>query len=254
MTISVIIPVYNDALRLEWCLESLCRQSIEPDEVILVNDGGDYIGMVNSYKGRLPLKWIDSGGDEDFRAGCARNDGVRQSHGEILVFIDCDCILPADGIASHVRNQWRYVYGQKAPYLFSIGNRYHWPQESVRAFKGGFSYEELLKECRVDPSEGDSTLYFRSFNLCVAAEFFCALGGFDETFSGWGYEDVELGRRAKRWHKERGTALLTVKSGLAIHADHPKRATHQSENTGEDLALRKNWPVTANGGPLKRMK
>ena len=37
--ISVIIPVYNEQSTIKACLLSLCRQSVKPREIIVVDDG-----------------------------------------------------------------------------------------------------------------------------------------------------------------------------------------------------------------------
>jgi glycosyltransferase involved in cell wall biosynthesis len=37
--VSVIVPIYNNEKYLEQCLNSICSQTLEDIEIILVNDG-----------------------------------------------------------------------------------------------------------------------------------------------------------------------------------------------------------------------
>lgn len=39
MDVSVVIPVRNDAARLERCLDAIMSQTVQADEVIVVDDG-----------------------------------------------------------------------------------------------------------------------------------------------------------------------------------------------------------------------
>jgi len=93
---SVIIAVYNDWGALEDCLRALDRQENAPSfEVIVVDDGSDAsvpesVGLSNY---RFPLKVLRQG-----HAGIAtaRNFGVQNASGSILVFTDADCEMRPD--------------------------------------------------------------------------------------------------------------------------------------------------------------
>jgi len=88
---SIVIPVYDDWTPLQQCLQSLSLQSNPPSfEVIVVDDGSvetapDSISHV-AYN--FPLKLVRQ--DHSGIPG-ARNQGVRNSEGSILLFIDADC-------------------------------------------------------------------------------------------------------------------------------------------------------------------
>ncbi|OCS87057.1 glycosyltransferase family 2 protein [Caryophanon latum] len=88
--ISVIIPIYNVADYLEICLQSILNQNFKDFEVILVNDGSEddslkicekYIDLDNR------MKLINQ---SNKGVSTARNNGMKQAHGEYLVFIDPD--------------------------------------------------------------------------------------------------------------------------------------------------------------------
>ncbi len=97
---SIIIALYNDWVPLEGCLSSLARQSLTPSfEVVVIDDGSQE---------PFPERLINP--DHSFRltvirqahAGiaAARNRGIEACSGSILVFIDADCRLQPDCLAS----------------------------------------------------------------------------------------------------------------------------------------------------------
>ena len=97
---SVVIPVYNDWKPLEQCLKSLVLQTNAPAfEVILVDDGSTEAApeRVRQSALKYPLTLI-----QQAHAGipAARNKGIRTAKGGILLFVDADCRLQEDCLAS----------------------------------------------------------------------------------------------------------------------------------------------------------
>lgn len=88
--VSIIVPVYNVYPYLEQCLDSLCRQTYQKIEIILVDDG--------STDGSETI--CDRYAESDSRiqvlhkknqgVSAARNDGVDRAGGRYLIFVDAD--------------------------------------------------------------------------------------------------------------------------------------------------------------------
>lgn len=96
-TVSVIIPAYNASKTLPAALESLGGQTSPPCEVIVVDDcSTDDTARIAQDSGlaRLVARPVNGG------AGAARADGVDASRGEILAFLDSDCLAPPDWVAT----------------------------------------------------------------------------------------------------------------------------------------------------------
>lgn len=96
--ISVIIPVYNTENFLKECLDSVCAQTYEKLEIILINDGStDYSEQIcNEYANkdnRIKVINKKNTGPSD-----TRNIGIDISRGNWLVFVDSDDILCDDAI------------------------------------------------------------------------------------------------------------------------------------------------------------
>lgn len=86
-TVSVIIPTYNRPKGLKAAVESVLRQSTEPSEIIIVNDGSknEVLDDFSKYKSITVLHNEGNRG-----ANFSRNRGAKESKGEILMFIDDD--------------------------------------------------------------------------------------------------------------------------------------------------------------------
>jgi glycosyltransferase involved in cell wall biosynthesis len=99
--VSVIIPVYNDQLRLDVCLAALSAQTYPKDlyEVIAVDNASkppiiirpEFSNFVCLEVGHTP------------GAYAARNKGISVAKGEILAFTDSDCIPDPDWIEKAVK-------------------------------------------------------------------------------------------------------------------------------------------------------
>lgn len=98
--VSVVIPVYNDADRLDICLARLQIQRYSPLEVIVVDNGSDDLSavttVVNRYEAAQLVRETTPG------SYAARNKGIEQAKGEILAFTDADCVPAADWIEQGV--------------------------------------------------------------------------------------------------------------------------------------------------------
>ena len=92
---SIIVPVFNRPDELGELLASLDKQEFRDFEFILVEDGSRDKSdkVLEAYRGRFPYKYLDR---ENQGPSLARNTGMEVAEGEYLLFVDSDCILPAD--------------------------------------------------------------------------------------------------------------------------------------------------------------
>ncbi len=90
--ISVIVPFYNAEGTIKRTIESLLNQLYKPDEIILVNDGsidGSHT-IIEKITNNLKVKLINQ---ENLGVSTARNEGVKISSGDWLIFLDADDVL-----------------------------------------------------------------------------------------------------------------------------------------------------------------
>lgn len=105
--VSVIIPVYNDAVRIETALRAVLAQTYpaEAFEILVVeNNSTDGTPeavrrLQDEYPGRIQLL----AEDQIQSSYAARNTGIRHARGEIIAFTDSDCRPAPDWLANGVR-------------------------------------------------------------------------------------------------------------------------------------------------------
>lgn len=88
--ISVIVPVYNIEKYLPRCIDSILDQTYKNWEAIFVNDGStdNSLKILEEYKKRdKRIIIIDK---KNAGSGAARNDGIENSRGEYVAFLDSD--------------------------------------------------------------------------------------------------------------------------------------------------------------------
>ena len=98
--ISVIVPVYNVAQYLEKSIASIQQQTYQNLEIILVDDGatdesGRLCEQIAEQDERVLVYHKENEGLSQ-----ARNDGLKQAHGDYVIFIDSDDYIHPEMIAS----------------------------------------------------------------------------------------------------------------------------------------------------------
>jgi len=86
--VSVIVPVFNDEIRLHKCIRSLLGQTYTGAVEIIVVDNGSPGGL-ESLKAEFPT--VAFLNDERIGSYNARNTGIAHARGEVLAFTDSDC-------------------------------------------------------------------------------------------------------------------------------------------------------------------
>ena len=95
-TISTIIPVKNGAEFIADALASISRQTIVPDEILIVDDGStdNTLDVVHKISKSNPAIKLLQGPEKG--PGSARNVALEQARGDIITFLDADDLWPAD--------------------------------------------------------------------------------------------------------------------------------------------------------------
>ena len=89
MDLSIIIPVYNDSLLINRCLDSIFHQTTQYSyEVILVDDGStdNSVEILKARKEENIILYQQ----QNAGPSVARNKGVELSHGKFCAYLDAD--------------------------------------------------------------------------------------------------------------------------------------------------------------------
>ena len=100
MQLSIIITIYNRALSLKRCFESILNQSFTDYEIIAVDDGSDdgSINIINEYVSAYPDR-IRTVYQDHAGVAEARNAGLAAASGEFITYVDSDDYLMPDALA-----------------------------------------------------------------------------------------------------------------------------------------------------------
>ena len=89
---TVIIPHYNDIIRLERCLTSLTGGDLHGVDIVVVDNGSSQ--SLERLRDVFPrVRFL---AEPEKGAAAARNHGVRETTAPVLLFIDADCVAAPD--------------------------------------------------------------------------------------------------------------------------------------------------------------
>ena len=186
MQFSIIIPVYNRPQEVDELLESLCNQTFNDFEIVVVEDGStEKCDMVcDKYKDCLTLSYYfkpNSG------PGPSRNYGAERSQGEYLIILDSDVIVPSnylETIKKELDNAPCDAFGgpdRAHPSFTPIQKAINYSMTSFFTTGGIRGGKQKLDK-----------FYPRSFNLGIKKSVYEALEGFAPMRYG---EDIDLSTR-----------------------------------------------------------
>ena len=91
--ISVIVPIYNVEEYLDECIESICNQTYDNLEIIMIDDGStDRSGNIADKWAKLD-KRCNIYHKKNEGISVARNCGIEKAKGKFLIFVDSDDLL-----------------------------------------------------------------------------------------------------------------------------------------------------------------
>jgi GT2 family glycosyltransferase len=219
MRLSVLVPVRDRTEHLVNLVTGLNRAADAPRFELLVGwmGGADPRPALARAAG-FPATALAIDGGELPLAG-ARNALAAAAGGELLVFLDVDCIPSRSLLAAHAAA----LADEDA---ITLGETLYLPQGFVAT---GAAERELRRAARRHPARVD--LFpalggpridsrhdlFWSLNFGLRRATFERIGGFDGAYRGYGIEDTDFGLRAAG----AGVPLCWLGDAIAFHQFHP---------------------------------
>ncbi len=237
---SVILTTFDHPRPLEWILYSLANQSFQNFELILCDDGSGHEtrNMVNEFKNLAPFHleylWQENKG---FRKCKILNEALRRSKGQILIFLDGDCVPSRHFVKDHLDffSESTYSAGRRVELGEKISNSL-----SLQDVKKGFFNRPRLK-LFLDVLFGTSNFFHRTIrlttpwirkilklnrvldmkgcNYSVSRDALIEINGFDEDYEGYGREDTDVELRLQNL----GLKIKSLKNiACQYHVWHPR--------------------------------
>lgn len=259
--IGVVIPAYERTRLLDRTLAGLVAQTVPGAgfEVIVADDGSteDVAAVVETYTDRLAIGVVRQE-RRGFGASRARNLGASAVGGDVLLFLDSDCIPDPELLERHL---WWHA---RASNLVVAGSRRAVDSSTFAAIDIAAGHIDLASAAGgrdasggFVPDDWRAVFYRRtrrlligdsafrsgiSANVSMRRERFDAAGGFSEHFRAWGGEDTELVWRV--WND--GAFVVPDDRAVAYHQTQDDPPTRREDR---EEARRRVLPLVADRVP-----
>jgi glycosyltransferase involved in cell wall biosynthesis len=197
--ISIIIPILNNERTIGSCLKAILDQGYPRDnyEILIVDNGStdESINIIKEY----PVKLLFE--KRAHNSYMARNLGIKHAAGDIIVFLDADCIPQENWMINLITPFMNSDVGVVAGEVFSA--------KPTNLIQGFYSYANFLQqENRVD----DGIRALATANIALRKEIFAEIGLFDEAFRWGGDNDFGL-----RIQQETNCRIIFQKNASVEH-------------------------------------
>jgi len=245
--ISILLATYNWPQALKLCLQSLETQTDRDFEIIIADDGstGNTKEVINAFKAQssIPLThlWQE---DQGFRKTKILNQAIEHAKGDYLVFLDGDCIVQPDFVAQHrtlshkgfLVTGSRVLLNEELTQELTTSGSWNYKQFKSHLLKYRLA-GQINKYWPLKIKLGDG--YWREYKKFVwrrikGCNMACwkadaqAIGGFDESMTGWGHEDADFVFRLQHDHIKRKSGSWATE---VLHLFHK---IHDQSNAAEN--------------------
>lgn len=251
MKVSIIATTFNRSLQMKRGLSSILNQDDLPKdlELILINDGSsdetdsivsNFIAPLAKDK-RVDFKYIHLNYSEHRISCIPKNIGIKHADGEIIIFSESENL--------HVNNTIKQLidkiqeHPNQTPIVtqyWSMGKRI-WEKLSEDNFLYparilSHPYAMLVNGNMQNTKAPDADFAITGSLNCFTGALFLAkkewieaIGGFDESMTGHGWEDWDILHRLNKY----GKGVLYCNDIIAIHQWHEKNYPYNTDTTAK---------------------
>jgi glycosyltransferase involved in cell wall biosynthesis len=205
MRISLIVATYNRADALLLVLQSIANQKLQPDEVIIADDGSNEAtkNLLLNFKKKSNFNIIHSfQEDRGFRAAESRNKAIALASFDYIVLIDGDMVLHPKFLYDHANNAKAGFFIQGSRVLLTKKKT----SEVINTHHKNFSFFSvgLMNRLNALHSIFLSQIFsikrndlkgIKTCNMSFYKKDFLSINGFNNDFIGWGREDSDFASR-----------------------------------------------------------
>jgi len=240
-TVSLIVTTYNWEKALTLYLDSVLRQTVLPDEILVADDGSKEPTrrVVEAFARTSPVPvrhiWHE---DDGFRLTVIRNKAIAAARSEYLIQTDGDLILHPDFIKDHLATAQEgcFVSGSRVLVAEALSaSLLAAPDKAPRLSFWTRGLKNRANGLRL-PLLGRLMNRFRNnrvrgCNMAFWRKDLLAVNGYNEEMTGWGEEDQEL---RVRLHNS-GLRQHTLKfRGIVYHLHH-KEASRDRHTINQQI-------------------
>ncbi len=211
----IIIPAYNSGAAIARVLTALYQQAIPNSwlcRVIISDDGSTDRTILIARQIKPPPAWLEpiilSGRHGGVAA--ARNRGISASTASVILLLGADIILRPSALSAHLSWHQLHPDPRRAALGFVVWDPAIIPTPFMEWMVHGGTqnnFDDLLGRRTADPSH-----FFYGSHLSCKRSLLQA-SGFSTIYQGYGWEDLDLGRRLKA----RGLKLSVLPGAIGLH-------------------------------------
>lgn len=232
-SISVVIPTRRGERHLAGLLPTIRNQSLQPDEIIIVEDGPSDKATEKLLSGQKSIKYIFVGLGEHRGFAAAANAGIKVSSGDLITLINNDVKLDPrffQSLSTEAESRPHVQFF--ATKIISMSDR------DMLESSGDVLPITLRPRHRGDGANSGVEFNGEILGAAAAAaayrrEFFDTVGLFDEAFGSY-LEDVDLTLRARIM----GLKCSYVPNAVAYHVGAATDPSGQNADQGYDAGWR----------------
>lgn len=214
---SIILATYQWPEALRLVLSALLTQSEQSFEVMIADDGSDARtkAAIREYRDRANFRiehfWQENKG---FRKCRILNEAIRAAKGEVLIFLDGDCVPHRHFVAQHcaLADDKHYVAGRRVDLSKEFTAKLS-PERVEKGMLNGVAtglFKLFVDSLRKEGSKPFHRAYMvknpifrkafgmervvdlKGCNFSVLRQHMLAIDGFDESYEGYGREDTDV--------------------------------------------------------------
>jgi glycosyltransferase involved in cell wall biosynthesis len=206
-SVAILIATYNWPQALKQTLMSVANQTIQPNEVLIADDGSDErtSKLIQAFKLNHPNLNIIHVWHEDngFRLAAIRNKSIRMAQSDYIIQIDGDIILDQHFIADHLslKEKGFFVTGSRLLLGKKITDALL-ESEKVNFARLRWKGKNFFNTLRIPmftgllqntyKTKGEYLYYVKGCNMAFWKSDLYLVNGYDESFNGWGREDTDI--------------------------------------------------------------
>lgn len=239
--LSIVIPTYNQVDCLELTLRALTRQTAGRDrfEVVVADDASvqDVRAVVRRHEAGLDVRYVRHEANRGRSA--ARNTGAAAARGDRLLLMDADSIASPDLVERHLREPGdtgpEVVYGRRTEPSWgtfaALAAGTPPADGTLLPMEGDHRDLPQTDPAAFDVYRRTGWMFGFTHNLSLPRDLYEAVGGFDESFVQWGYEDTDFTYRIYRHFGRDSSRFRYEPAAVCHHAPHFRDWTTEWERT-----------------------
>lgn len=228
---SLCISTYNWPAALQLCLQTVLRQQVLPQQVIIADDGSgpETKAVVDAFIKIAPMPVLHVWQPDDgYQLARIRNRAFAACSSDYIIQVDGDLLLHPLFVRDHLRfaTKNHFVSGSRVMLSeaitanFLTSGQYRYPHFFDKHIEKRYNsiHNPILSAINGRLQSGNYK-FVLGCNMAFWKQDLLRVNGYDETFSGWGKEDNDIALRLLH----AGIGLRFLKFGAIVYHLHHKK-------------------------------